>query len=362
MVGNVRLWNFHCMTTLKHTMKYLSAFGFLLLCSSLLAPVNADAAPPILIKFSHVVGEQTPKGLAALEFKKLVEERTRGRVKVEVYPNSTLYKDREELEALQLGAVQMLAPSLAKFGQLGMRDFEVFDLPYIFPNRQVLKTVTQGDIGKRLLTQLEDRGILGLAYWDNGFKVMSSNAPLRLPEDLKGKRMRIQPSRVLEAQMEALEATPIPLAFSDVYTALSTGLVDGTENPPSNLYSQKMHEVQKFVAVTNHGYLGYAVIVNKKFWNSLPADIRITLEKSIADATRKNDDEAEKLNAQALLKVRDSKNTKVVNLSPTEIEAWRKALEPVHRRMESRIDKDLINSIRKAAANQAASTAALQTR
>lgn len=322
----------------------------------------AIAAPPIVIKFSHVVDENTPKGIAALEFKRLAEERTRGRVKVQVYPNSSLYKDREELEALQLGAVQMLAPSLAKFGQLGLRDFEVFDLPYIFPNRQVLKTVTQGAIGRELLAQLEDRGILGLAYWDNGFKVMSSNSPIRLPEDLKGKRMRIQPSRVLEAQMEALGATPLPLAFSDVYTALETGLVDGTENPPSNLYSKNMHEVQKYVAVTNHGYLGYAVIVNRKFWNSLPADLRLTLERCMVDATRKNDDEAEKLNATALIKVKQFKNTQVHTLNAAEVELWRKALEPVHRRMESRISKDLINSIRRAAATQAAATAAIELR
>lgn len=338
-------------------MNYLSALG-LLLGLTLFGASAATAAPPIVIRFSHVVEDNTPKGIAALEFKRLVEERTRGRVKVQVYPNSSLYKDREELEALQLGAVQMLAPSLAKFGQLGMRDFEVFDLPYIFPNRQVLKAVTQGEIGRELLAQLEDRGILGLAYWDNGFKVMSANTPIRLPEDLKGKRMRIQPSRVLEAQMEALGATPIPLAFSDVYTALESGLVDGTENPPSNLYSKKMHEVQKHVAVTNHGYLGYAVIVNRKFWNSLPADIRATLERSIVDATRKNDEEAEKLNSQALNKVRASKNTTVLNLDATELQAWRKALEPVHRRMESRISKDLITRIRKAAAIQAAATAA----
>lgn len=334
-------------------MKFLSVLA-IWFSLALLGPGLALAAPPIVIKFSHVVDDNTPKGIAALEFKRLAEERTRGRVKVLVYPNSSLYKDREELEALQLGAVQMLAPSLAKFGQLGMRDFEVFDLPYIFPNRQVLKMVTQGEIGRELLNQLEDRGILGLAYWDNGFKVMSANTPIRLPEDLKGKRMRIQPSRVLEAQMEALGATPIPLAFSDVHTALETGLVDGTENPPSNLYSKKMHEVQKYVAVTNHGYLGYAVIVNRKFWNSLPADIRITLERCMIDATRKNDDEAEKLNAQALLKVKALKNTQVLMLNNSELEAWRKALEPVHRRMESRISKELISSIRKAAAVQAA--------
>lgn len=340
-------------------MKFLTALVFGV-SVALLGQGIALAAPPIVIRFSHVVDENTPKGIAALEFKRLAEERTRGRVKVLVYPNSSLYKDREELEALQLGAVQMLAPSLAKFGQLGMRDFEVFDLPYIFPNREVLKIVTQGEIGRELLTQLEDRGILGLGYWDNGFKVMSANTPIRLPEDLKGKRMRIQPSRVLEAQMEALGATPIPLAFSDVYTALESGLVDGTENPPSNLYSKKMHEVQKYVAVTNHGYLGYAVIVNRKFWSSLPADIRMTLERCMIDATRKNDDEAEKLNAQALQKVKASKNTHVLMLNNSELEAWRKALEPVHRRMESRISKTLIASIRKAAAAQAAAAAVPQ--
>lgn len=310
-------------------------------------------AAPIVIKFSHVVDEQTPKGIAALEFKRLAEERTRGRVQVQVFPNSSLYKDREELEALQLGAVHMLAPSLAKFGQLGMRDFEVFDLPYIFPNRRVLKAVTQGEIGKELLGQLESRGITGLAYWDNGFKVMSANTPIHTPNDLKGKRLRIQPSRVLEAQMEALGATPIPLAFSDVYAALESGLVDGTENPPSNLYSKKMHAVQKHVAVTNHGYLGYAVIVNRKFWISLPADIRATLEKCMIDATRKNNEESERINSEALTKVKESKMTQVHYLTQPEKEAWQKALEPVHRRMEGRISKDLINNIRKTAATQA---------
>ncbi|WP_370260937.1 TRAP transporter substrate-binding protein [Limnobacter sp.] len=315
-------------------------------------PGVVHAAPAIVIKFSHVVDENTPKGLAALEFKRLVEERTRGKVRVEVYPNSSLYKDKEELEALQLGAVQMLAPSLAKFGYLGMRDFEVFDLPYIFPNRRVLKAVTEGPIGRELLNQLEDRGILGLAYWDNGFKVMSANTPLLHPEDLKGKRMRIQPSRVLEAQMESLGATPIPLAFSDVYTALETGLADGTENPPSNLYSKNMHKVQKYVTVTNHGYLGYAVIVNRKFWTSLPADLRATLERCMVDATKRNNEESVRLNAEALEKVKAAGTSVVTQLTPAQREEWRKALEPVQRKMEGRINKTLIERIRKTAANE----------
>lgn len=324
-----------------------TAFALLLGCLTLHSPASFANPQPIVIRFSHVVKADTPKGIAALKFAQLAKERTNGRVIVEVYDNSSLYKDKEELEALQLGAVEMLAPSLAKFGQLGFRDFEVFDLPYIFPNRQSLRTVTQGAIGKRLLTQLEERGIKGLSYWDNGFKVMSLNAPLRLPSDLQGKRMRIQPSKVIEAQMTALGAESVPLPFSDAYRALRTGLVDGTENPPSNLYSQKMHEVQQYVAVTNHGYLGYAVIANKRFWDDLPADIRTTLERCLQEATRENNEQTDKLNEQALAAVQKSKKSKVVFLNPAELALWRKALEPVHEKMHSRIDKDLISDIRK---------------
>ena len=259
----------------------------------------AQTPAPIVIKFSHVVAADTPKGKGAEKFKELAEEpRPRGRVKIEVYANSVLYKDKEEMEALQLGAVQMLAPSLAKFGPLGVKEFEVFDLPYIFPDRAALEKVENGPVGAMLFKKLETKGIKGLAYWDNGFKVMSANKPIHMPDDFKGLKMRIQSSKVLEAQMRALGALPQVLAFSEVYQALQTGVVDGTENPPSNLYTQKMNEVQKYVAVSNHGYLGYAVIVNKKFWDDLPADIRTALEGAMKDATKYTNDIAEKENAR----------------------------------------------------------------
>jgi C4-dicarboxylate-binding protein DctP len=198
---------------------------------------NAWAQSPIVIKFSHVVATDTPKGQAAERFKALAEKATNGRVKIEVYPNSQLYKDKEELEALQLGAVQMLAPSLAKFGPLGVKEFEVFDLPYLFPNKEALYRVTEGPVGKSLFAKLDTKGIVGLAYWDNGFKVMSANKPIRMPADFKGLKLRIQASKVLDAQMRALGANPQVLAFSEVYQALQTGVVDGTENPPSNMYT-----------------------------------------------------------------------------------------------------------------------------
>ena len=246
------------------------------------AGVSAD---PIVVKFSHVVAVDTPKGQAAERFKQLAEQYTNNQVKIEVYPNSQLYKDKEELEALQLGAVQMLAPSLAKFGPLGAKEFEVYDFPCLFPDTAGLHKITQGPIGKGLLDRLETKGIIGLAYWDNGFKIFSANTPLKKPDDFKGLKMRIQSSKVLDAQMRALRAIPQVMAFSEVYQALQTGVVDGTENPPSNMYTQKMFEVQSHATLSNHGYLGYAVIVNKKFWEKLPADVRAGLEKAMAEST-----------------------------------------------------------------------------
>ncbi len=222
-------------------------------------PFAAGAQAPILIKLSHVVAPDTPKGKGANKFKELAEKYTEGKVKVEVYPNSQLYKDNEEVDALQLGAVQMLAPSLSKFGPLGAREFELFDLPYIFQDKDALRKVTEGPVGKELLQKLESKGILGLAFWDNGFKVMSASQPINRPDDLLGLKMRIQSSKVLEAEMKALGALPQVLAFSEVYQALQTGVVDGTENPPSNMFTQKMYEVQKYTTLTNHGYLGYAL-------------------------------------------------------------------------------------------------------
>ena len=305
------------------------------------------AEQPIEIKFSHVVAQDTPKGKGAEYFKKLAEERTNGRVKVEVYPNSQLYKDKEELEALQLGAVQMLAPSLAKFGPLGTREFEVFDLPYLFESDEELHKITEGPIGQGLLKKLESKGILGLAFWDNGFKQMSANKPLKKPEDFKGLKMRIQSSKVLDMQMRALGANPQVMAFSEVYQALQTGVVDGAENPVSNFYTQKMHEVQKYLTLSDHGYLGYAVIVNRKFWEALPADIRTALEEAIKEATKHANDIAKKENDNALAAVKESGKTQIITLTPQEKAEWKRVLVKVHQQAEERIPKDLIQSIYK---------------
>ena len=305
----------------------------------------AVAAEPIVLKFSHVVANDTPKGKGAEKFRELAEKYTSGAVKVEVYSNSTLYKDKEEMEALQLGAVQLLAPSLAKFGPLGVKEFEVFDLPYIFDGYEDLHKVTYGAVGQQLFARLEARGIKGLAYWDNGFKSFSANTPIRTPDDLKGRKMRIQSSKVLEEQMRELKALPQVMAFSEVYQALQTGVVDGTENPISNLYTQKMHEVQKYLTLTEHGYLGYAVITNKKFWDGLPAPVRTQLEKALKESTEYANKIAREENDKALDAVRASGKTQVTTLSEAERLAFKKALVPVHKKMESRIGAELIQSI-----------------
>lgn len=326
-------------------MKLASLLGAVAIGCLLSAP--AFAQNPIVIKFSHVVAPDTPKGKGAEKFKELAEQRTGGKVKVEVYPNSQLYKDKEELEALQLGAVQMLAPSLAKFGPLGVKEFEVFDLPFILPNKEALRKVTDGPIGKSLLDKLGSKGITGLAYWDNGFKIMSANRPLKTPADFKGLKMRIQSSKVLDAQMRALGALPQVMAFSEVYQALQTGVVDGTENPPSNMYTQKMHEVQKHATLSDHGYLGYAVIVNKRFWDGLPADVRTQLEGAMKDATIFANDIAQAENDAALDAMKKSGKTEFYTLTKDERAAWVKALAPVREDMASRVGKDLIETIEK---------------
>lgn len=321
---------------------------------------TACAAGEIIIKFSHVVAPDTPKGQAAERFKQLAEKLTRGKVKVEIYPNSQLYKDREEIEALQSGAVQMLAPSMAKFGPMGAREFELFDLPYLFPNQTVLHRVMDGDVGRKLFAKLDTKGVTGLAFWDNGFKQMSSNKPMHGVADLKGLKMRIQSSKVLKAQMEALGVNPQVMAFSEVYTALQQGVVDGTENPVSNFYTQKMNEVQKHMTMSNHGYLGYAVIANKAFWTGLPPDIRAALTQAMKDATVFEREIAQKENDEALASVIAAKTTTVYTPTPAERAEWQKALLPIHKEFESVVGADTLQSVYATAAQVAREQAATQ--
>ncbi|HEY2757195.1 MAG TPA: TRAP transporter substrate-binding protein [Pseudolabrys sp.] len=306
--------------------------------------VPAFAQSPILIKFSHVVAPNTPKGKGALKFKELAEQYTNGKVKVEVYPNSTLYKDKEELEAMQLGAVQMLAPATSKFGPIGIKEFEVFDLPYVLPDIAALRKVTEGPLGAKLLKLLEPKGMVGLAYWDNGFAEGTANKPLLKPEDYKGLKFRIQSSKVLEAKYRLLGALPQVMAFSEVYTALQTGVVDGQENTASNIYTQKMHEVQKFMTLNNSGYIGYVVVVNKPFWDGLPPDIRTQLEKAMHEASVYANNISQSENDDALAAIKASGKITIVTPSAADADAMRKAMAPIYRDMGARVGKDVVDA------------------
>jgi C4-dicarboxylate-binding protein DctP len=310
----------------RATVRHLATGSLALALSGLQAAV---ARNPIVIQFSHVVTAETAKGQAALRFKELAESRTGGRVRVEVYPNSTLYKDREEVEALRLGSVQMLATSLSKLAPWGGGDFELFDLPFLFRDRAAFHAVADSPVGAALLSKLEPKGIKGLAYWDNGFKVFTANRALQGPRDFQGLKIRVQASRVLVRQMQALGSVPSVSSLIGVYEALKDGRLDGQENTPSNIHTQQLHDVQSHMTISNHGYLAYAVLVNQRFWDRLPADIRALLESAMRDATTFANSIAAAANTQALERIRSTGRLAVHTPTQQELAQWRTAMQPV---------------------------------
>ncbi|QQO13134.1 DctP family TRAP transporter solute-binding subunit [Bradyrhizobium diazoefficiens] len=312
-----------------------------------LAPAVAQAQSPIVIKFSHVVANDTPKGKGALKFKELAEKYTDGKVKIEVYPNSSLYKDKEEIEALQLGSVQMLAPSTAKFAPLGIKEFEALDLPWLFKDEQTYSNAMKGTLGKWLFQKLEAKGITGLAYWDNGFHMVSSNRPLMKPEDFKGLKFRISGSKIADQYFRLMGSIPQIMAFSEVYQALQTGVVDGCENTASNYLTQKFYEVQKDITVSYHAHLQYAVIVNSKFWSGLPPDIRTQLEKAMADATDYTNQIAHQENEDALAEIKKTGKTTLHYLSDADRKAWQEAMQPTYKWAKGRVGQEVLDLVAK---------------
>ena len=309
---------------------------------------HAAAGKPVTLRFSHVVAEETPKGLAAKRFKQLVEQRSAERIQVLIYPDAQLYGDDDEIQALQLGAVDMLAPSLSKFGRLGFPEFELFDLPFLFGQVADVRRITQGPLGQRLLQRLSHQGLTGLGYFDNGFKQMSANRPLLAPADFAGLRMRVQASRVIAAQMRALGAQPVNLAFSETRRALESGVVDGTENPVSNFWTQRMHEVQTDLSLTEHGYLGYAVVANQRFWLSLSTDDRELVGRALSEALSYGNAIADSQNERALSALRQAGTTRIHVLTKTQRQRLRQAVEPVHKALASRIGAPWMDAMRDA--------------
>lgn len=313
----------------------------------LFVPAASQAQSPIIIKFSHVVANDTPKGKGALKFKELAEKYTDGKVKVEVYPNSSLYKDKEEIEALQLGSVQMLAPSTAKFAPLGVKEFEALDLPWLFKDDDTYASAMKGTLGKYLFQKLATKGITGLAYWDNGFHMVSANRPLIKPTDFQGLKFRISGSKIADQYFRLVGSIPQIIAFSEVYQALQTGVVDGCENTASNYLTQKFYEVQKDITVSYHAHLQYAVIVNSKFWAGLPPDIRTQLEKAMAEATDYTNSIARKENEDALAEIKKSGKTTLHYLSDDDRKAWQAAMAPTYKWAKGRVGQEVLDLISK---------------
>jgi C4-dicarboxylate-binding protein DctP len=307
----------------------------------------AMAQSPIIVKFSHVVTNDTPKGKGALKFKELAEKYTNGRVKIEVYPNSTLYKDKEEIEALQLGSVQMLAPSTAKFAPLGAKEFEALDLPWLFKDDATYDKAMKGEVGKWLFQKLESKGISGLAYWDNGFHLVSANRPLLNPADFQGLKVRISGSKIADQYFRILGSIPQIMAFSEVYQALQTGVVDGCENTASNYTTQKFDEVQKDITVSYHAHLQYAVIVNAKFWKGLPDDIRTQLNKAMAEATDYTNSIAQQENTDALEQIKKNGKAKLHYLTDDQKKAWQAAMAPTYKWAKGRVGGEVLDLVAK---------------
>lgn len=300
-------------------------------------------AEPIVLKFSHVVAENTPKGKMANKFRDLVAERMGDKVVVEVYPNSQLFNDDGVLQALLLGDVQLAAPALSKF-QKYTEVLQIYDLPFLFKDMQAVECFQQGPQGKKMLQSMSDKGILGLGYLHNGMKQLSSSSPLRVPEDAAGKKFRIMTSDVLAEQFKAVDAIPLKKPFSEVFTLLQTKAIDGQENTWSNIYSQKFYEVQPYITESNHGLLDYLVVTSVEFWNGLPEDVAAELEATLADALVYGNKESFDLAEQQKQMIIDSGRTKIIQLTDAERTQWVEAMKPVWGHFADEIGQENIDA------------------
>ncbi|EPR28091.1 MULTISPECIES: TRAP transporter substrate-binding protein [Geobacillus] len=300
----------------------------------------------IIIYFSHVVAENTPKGLAAQKFAELVEQKTNGRVKVEVFPNGSLYSDGEELDALLRGDVQMIAPSFSKVTEL-VPEWQVLDLPFLFRDEDDVRRVFTGKVGAELLRMLEAKGMKGLAFWSNGFKqMMSTTRPLIAPDDFRGLRFRIMPSEVIEKQFRLLGGEPIAVSFDRVYQELEQHKFDGQENTISNIYSKGFYKFQPYITISNHGYLGYAVMMNQSFWDHLPKDIQQKITEAMAEATQWNLQESKAQNERELNELRQREDVHLYELSEREKWEWERKFAPLYEEFAKRFGARLLEEIR----------------
>jgi C4-dicarboxylate-binding protein DctP len=315
-------------------------FAVTMVVSLIAAPLSAA---PIVIKFSHVVAENTPKGQMANKFKELVDQRLAGKVEVEVYPNSQLFGDNKVLQAMLLGDVQLAAPSLSKFKSF-TKKLQLFDLPFLFKDMEAVERFQQSDAGQELLNSMRKRGLVGLGYIHNGLKQLSSSKPLKLPADASGLKFRIMTSDVLAAQFEAVDAAPLKKPFSEVFTLLQTKAIDGQENTWSNIYSKKFFEVQPYITESNHGLLDYMVVTSTEFWMDLPDDVRGEVKKALDEAIVFGNQVAAQKAIDDRQKILDSGRSELISLGAEERAQWVEVMKPVWKQFEGDIGKELIDA------------------
>ncbi|MCF7989920.1 MAG: TRAP transporter substrate-binding protein [Thiohalocapsa sp.] len=301
------------------------------------------AADPVVIKFSHVVAENTPKGQMANKFKELVAEKTGGSVVVEVYPNSQLFGDDKVLEAMLLGDVQIAAPALSKFSRY-TDVLALYDLPFLFKDLDAVDRFQQSEQGQMMLDAISKKGLIGLGYLHNGMKQLSSSKPLRVPDDASGLKFRIMSSEVLEAQFKAVDAAPLKKPFSEVFTLLQTKAIDGQENTWSNIYSKKFFEVQPYITESNHGLLDYMVVTSKEFWGGLPDEQRAQVKEAMDEALAFGNQVARDKAVEDKQLIAESGRTEIIELTDEERTLWVEAMKPVWKQFEKEIGADLIDS------------------
>ena len=326
-----------------NTFKKISVAGLLALSLLVAGCSKSGDDGPILIKFPHVTAPGTPKGQAAERFKDVVDERLAGRVVVEVYPSGQLMSDDDSLDALAFGEVQMIAISLSKLDRLTHK-FQVFDLPFLFPDLATVERFQASREGVSLLDSMSDKGLRGLAFWHNGMKQFGGPVPMRSPDAAAGLKFRVMESDVLQAQVLQIGGNPQKMAFGEVYQALQTGAVDAQENTWSNIYSSKFFEVQDYLMETNHGYIGYLVAVNPEFWDGLPEEIRTELDAIVTEVSAWANEQASLINEDGKQKILASGKSEVLALSAEELAVWQDVMTPVWEQFEGNIGAELIEA------------------
>ncbi|WP_342558352.1 DctP family TRAP transporter solute-binding subunit [Metasolibacillus sp. FSL K6-0083] len=293
----------------------------------------------IIIHFSHVVAENTPKGLAAAKFAELVKEKTNGRVLVQVYPNGILYNDETELQALQKNEVQMIAPTFSKMTDLLPR-WQVLDLPFVFEDEQQIKSLYEkSELKTMLLDELEQKKIKGLDFWHNGFKQIAANEQLiRETGDFTSLRIRIMASDLLRHQFQLLDAVPITTSFGNVYYEIERKGVEAQENTISNIYSKGFHTYEKNITLSNHGILGYAVLMNESFWDSLDGEIQQHIMDALNEMRNWQFDVSVEINNDSLRELESLPEVNIYSLTAEEKTEWKERLAPIYYYYEKEID------------------------